>query len=158
MKKTIILLLVGILITSCKILSTSDKTFQVVSKNQNYNENISFEIDKIVEGKSIAIGGGSIQPNRGNKLVFVFLTLKNNTNKKQELSFENFNLLNKKTKTKHKVEWAMKTGLINLTGKIDTYLKKNEKMKRKLVFIFPEQDRGKFLMVNNRMIEIEYSK
>jgi hypothetical protein len=66
--------------------------------------------------------------------------------------------LNKNTKTKHKVEWAMKTGLINLAGKIDTYLKKDEKMKRKLVFIFPEDDRGKFLMVNNEMIEIEYSK
>ena len=47
----------------------------------------------------------------------------------------------------------MKTGLINLAGKIDTYLKKDEKMKRKLVFIFPEDDRGKFLMVNNEMIE-----
>lgn len=151
MKKILLLSLIGILATSCYT------TYPVIPKSQNYTESISFTIDKIVEGKSVATGNGSWHPSRGNKFVFVFLTLKNSLEEKQELDFDNFILLNPRTKTKHKAEWAMVTGPINIWGKIDSQIGKGDEKKRKLVFIFPEEDKAEMLMVNDKIINIEYA-
>jgi hypothetical protein len=152
MKKILLLSLIGILATSCYTF------YQVIPKTYSYTESISFTIDKIEEGKSVATGNGQWRASRGNKFVFVFLTLKNNLEEKQELDFDNFNLLNPRTKTKHKAEWAMVTGPINMWGKIDSYIRKGDEKKRKLVFIYPDEDKAKILMVNDEIIEIEYSK
>jgi hypothetical protein len=152
MKKILLLSLIAILATSCYTV------YKVVPKTHNYTDSISFKIDKIEEGKSVATGNGSYNASRGNKFVFVFLTLKNDLNKKQDLNFDNFILLNSRTKTKHKAEWVMVTGPINMWGRIDSYIRKGDEKKRKLVFIFPDQDKPKLLMVNDKMIEIEYSE
>lgn len=152
MKKILLLLLVALLATSCYTVYT------VIPKTHNYSESISFTIDKIEEGKTVATGNGSYSPSRGNKFVFVFLTLKNNIEEKQKLDFDHFLLLNPKTKTKHKAEWSMVPGPINLWGKIDSYIRKGDEKRRKLVFIFPEKDKAQMLMVNDKIIEIEYSK
>ena len=152
MKKILSLFLIGILFTSCYTVYT------VVPKSYNYTESINFTIDKIEEGKSVATGNGSWNVSRGNKFVFVFLTLKNNLDKKQELNFDNFILLNPRTRTKHKAEWAMVSGPINMWGKIDSYIRKGNEKKRKLVFVYPEEDKAKMLMVNDEIIEIEYTK
>ena len=152
MKKILLLSLIGFLATSCYTV------YKVVPKNHNYSESISFTIDKIEEGKSVSTGNGSYNASRGNKFVFVFLTLKNNLEEKQELDFDNFLLLNPKTKTKHKAEWSMVPGPINMWGKIDSYIRKGDEKKRKLVFIFPEEDKAQMLMVNGEIIEIEYAK
>lgn len=152
MKKILLLSLIAILATSCYTV------YKVVPKTHNYTDSISFKIDKIEEGKSVATGNGSYNASRGNKFVFVFLTLKNDLNKKQDLNFDNFILLNSRTKTKQKAEWVMVTGPINMWGRIDSYIRKGDEKKRKLVFIFPDQDKPKLLMVNDKMIEIEYSE
>ena len=153
MKKVLLLVLFGLLVTSCYTV------YPVISKTYNYSESISFTIDKVEEGNSIATGnGGAIYVNRGNKFVFVFLTLKNHSEKKQALDFDNFLLLNPKNKTKHKAEWTMLPGPINIWGKINSYIRKKDKKRRKLVFIFPEEDKAKLLMVNDKIIEIEYAK
>lgn len=150
MKKTLLLLFIGILFNSCYTVH------QVVPETYNYTESINFTIDKIEEGRTVATGNGSWNASRGNKFVFVFLTLKNSRNVKQALDFDNFILLNPRTKTKHKAEWAMVVGPINMWGKIDSYIKKGDEKKRKLVFIYPENDKAKLLMVNDKIIEIEY--
>ncbi|WP_396603335.1 DUF4352 domain-containing protein [Algibacter sp. R77976] len=152
MKKILLLSLIGILATSCY------SVYQVIPKTYNYTESISYTIDKIEEGKTVATGNGHWSASRGNKFVFVFLTLKNNLDEKQELNFDNFNLLNPRTKTKHKAEWAMVTGPINMWGKIDSYIRKGDEKKRKLVFIYPDEDKAKILMVNDEIIEIAYNK
>lgn len=152
MKKILLLLLIGILATSCYTV------YQVVPKTYDYTESINFTIDKIEEGKSVATGNGSWNASRGNKFVFIFLTLKNELDEKQELDFDNFILLNPRTKTKHKAEWSMVVGPINMWGKIDSYIRKGDEKKRKLVFIYPEEDKAKMLMVNDKVIEIEYAK
>ncbi|WP_271394168.1 DUF4352 domain-containing protein [Aequorivita sinensis] len=152
MKKILLLSLIGLLATSCYTV------YQVIPKTHSYSESISFTIDKIEEGKSVATGNGSYNASRGNKFVFVFLTLKNNLDEKQELDFDNFLLLNPKTKTKHKAEWSMVPGPINMWGKIDSYIRKGDEKRRKLVFIFPDEDKAKMLMVNDQIIEIEYTK
>lgn len=151
-KKISLLFLMGVLTTSCYTV------YQVVPKSYNYTESILFRIDKIEEGKSIATGNGSWNASRGNKFVFVYLTLRNDSNQRQELDFDDFILLNPRTQTKHKAEWAMVTGPINMWGKIDSYIGKGDEKKRKLVFIYPEEDKAKILMVNDKIIEIEYSK
>lgn len=123
MKKISLLFLIGVLATSCYTV------YQVVPKTYNYPESINFKIDKIEEGKSVATGDGYWKPSRGNKFVFVFLTLKNNLNQKQELDFDTFILLNPRTKTKHKAEWSMVVGPINIWGKIDSYIREGGKKK-----------------------------
>jgi len=152
MKKFLLLSLIGILASSCYTV------YQVIPRTYSYTESISFTIDKIEEGNSVATGNGHWNASRGNKFVFVFLTLKNNLDEKQELNFDNFNLLNTRTKTKHKAEWAMVTGPINMWGKIDSYIRKGDEKKRKLVFIYPNEDKAQMLMVNDEIIKIEYSK
>ncbi len=152
MKKILLLSLIALLSTSCYT------AYQVIPKNYQYSESISFTIDKIEEGKSVATGNGSYHASRGNKFVFVFLTFKNNLDEKQELNFDNFLLLNPKTKTKHKAEWSMVTGPFNVWGKIDSYIRKGDEKSRKLVFIFPDEDKANLLMVKDEIIEIEYAK
>jgi hypothetical protein len=152
MNLTLILFLIGILATSCYTV------YQVVPKTYNYTESINFTIDKIEEGKNISTGNGSWYAGRGNKFVFVYLTLKNNLDQKQELDFDNFILLNPRTQIKHKAEWAMVTGPVNMWGKVDSYIGKGDEKKRKLVFIYPEEDKAKILIVNDKIIEIEYNK
>lgn len=90
--------------------------------------------------------------------MFVYLTLKNELDEKQELDFDHFVLLNPRTKTKHIAEWSMAVGPINVWGKIDSYIRKGDEKKRKLVFIYPEEDKAKMLMVKDKIIEIEYAK
>jgi hypothetical protein len=152
MKKILLLSLIGILVNSCYTV------YQVIPKTHNYTESISYTIDKVEEGKSVATGNGHWNASRGNKFVFVFLTLKNSLDEKQELDFDNFNLLNTRTKTKHKAEWAMVVGPVNMWGKIDSYIRKGDEKKRKLVFIFPDEDKAELLMVNDEIIKIEYAK
>lgn len=152
MKRVLLLFLIGTLATSCYTV------YQVIPKTYDYTESINFTIDKIEEGKSVATGNGSWNASRGNKFVFVFLTLRNKLDEKQELDFDNFILLNPRTKTKHKAEWSMVVGPINMWGKIDSYIRKGDEKKRKLVFIYPEEDKAKMLMVNDEIIEIEYTK
>ncbi len=140
------------------MLTTSCYTVhKVIPRTYDYTESIDFTIDKIEEGKSVATGNGSYNVTRGNKFVFVFLTLKNKLDEKQDLDFDDFILLNPRTKTKHKAEWAMVTGPINMWGKIDSHIRKGDEKKRKLVFIFPESDKATMLMVKDKLIEIEYA-
>lgn len=52
----------------------------------------------------------------------------------------------------------MVVGPINIFGKIDSYILKGDKKKRKLVYVFPEDEKANLLMVNDKIIEIEYVK
>ena len=52
----------------------------------------------------------------------------------------------------------MVVGPINMWGKIDSYIRKGDEKKRKLVFIYPEEDKASILMVNDKIIEIEYTE
>lgn len=152
MKKAITFFIFGIFFSSCYTV------YQVMPNSYHYSESISFTIDKIEEGKSISTGNGAWHASRGNKFIFVFLTLKNSMEQKQELDFDNFLLLNERTETKHKVEWSMMPGPINMWGRIDSRIGKGDEKQRKLVFIFPEEDKAKMLMVIDEIIEIEYAK
>ena len=152
MKKILLLLFVTIIATSCNTV------YKVIPKTHDYSDSITFTIDKVEEGNSISTGNGFYNASRGNKFVFVFLTLNNKLDEKQKLDFDNFVLLNPRTRTKHKAEWSMVVGPINMWGRIDSYIRKGDEKKRKLVFIFPEEDKAKMLMVNDEIIEIEYTK
>ncbi len=151
MKKILFLSLITLLVTSCYT------SYQVIPKTYSYSESIRFTIDKIEEGESISTSNGSYNASRGYKFVFVFLTLNNSLDEKQELNFDNFVLLNPRTKTKHKVEWSMVIGPINMWGNVDSYIQKGAEKKRKLVFLFPKEDKAEMLMVNDQIIKIEYA-
>lgn len=151
-KYAALLLLLGLLTTSCYTV------YHVEPQTYNYSKSIKFKIDKIEEGTRIATGNGHYYTNRGNKFVFVYLTLKNDLDQKQQLNFDNFLLINPKTRTKHKVEWAMMTGIINIWGNVDSEIGKGDEKKRKLVFIYPSEEKAGWLMVNDSIIDIEYTQ
>lgn len=151
-KKVLFLALIAILATSCYTV------YKVMPQKYNYTENIVFKIEKIEEGVSIATGDFAKTPPRGHKFVFIQMTFKNKTNKKLDLNFDNFALLNPKTKTKHKVELVMVIAPVNVFGRIDSYIGKNAEKQRKLVFAFPENDKAKILMVNDEVVEIKYAQ
>ncbi|MFD0975548.1 DUF4352 domain-containing protein [Salinimicrobium gaetbulicola] len=150
MKKLLLLLLIAVSFTSCYT------TYEVIPQKHNYSNSINYTIDKVEEGKSVAYGNGSYNASRGNKFVFVYLTFKNELEQKQDLDFDEFILLNPKTKTKHKAEWSMVVGPINLWGNIDSYIRSGDTKKRKLVFIYPEDDKAEYLLVKDEIVEIKY--
>lgn len=142
----------------CMLASSCYTTYKVIPKTYDYTENVSFTIDKVEEGKSIALGNGSYNASRGSKFVFVFITLINSADQKQDLNFDDFNLVNKQTNTKYKPEWSMVTGPVNMFGNIDSHIAKGDKKRRKLVYIFPESDKATTLLVGEKLIEIEYAQ
>ncbi|NQX82402.1 MAG: DUF4352 domain-containing protein [Flavobacteriaceae bacterium] len=149
--RTIALLILILVLNSCRTI------YQVVEKDYGYNKSIEFTIDKIEDTKAIATGGGAYHPSSGSKFVIVYLTIKNNLNQKQDLNFDDFTLLEMENKIKHKVEWVMVPGIVNIWSKKNSYISKNGTKKRKIIFIFPENNKAKFMMVNGNIIEIKYS-
>lgn len=150
MKKNLLLFLLALSVTSCYT------AYEVIPQKHTYSNTINYTIDKIEEGQTVAYGNGSYNASRGNKFVFVYLTFKNELDQKQDLDFDDFLLLNPKTKTKHKAEWAMVVGPINIWGNIDSYINSGDTKRRKLVFIFPEEDKAEYLMVKEDIVEIQY--
>lgn len=130
-----------------------------VTENQNnITEHLTLKIDQIEEGSSIGTGGGSYMAGKGQKFVFVFVTIKNNSEQTQKLDFENFYLLDTVGKTKRKVESVMMTSAINLWGATDSSVKANDKKSRKIVFTFPKEQIPSLLLINDNVISIPYSK
>ncbi len=149
---------VFIIVVFSIFLSSCYSVYQVKSNLYNYSDSITFSINKVEEGQVISTGSGSYHASRGYKFVFIYMTFENLIEEKQELNFDNIELLNPKDKTKYKVEWSMVTGPINIWGKVDSYIRKGDKKTRKLVFTFPKEEKAKYLKVNSNLVEIDYSK
>lgn len=130
--------------------------FQTVPTRYNYSNSVSFTIDKVEEGHTIAVGNGSYNSKRGSKFVFVYMTFTNASQEKQDLNFHEFYLLNPRNKTKYGVEWAMMLGPVNVFANLNSNIAKDDKKKRKLVFIFPEEDKAQKLMVKDSIVGIHY--
>lgn len=127
----------------------------IKAQNHKYSENVSFKIERIRENSSLATGHQSwVSPSRGYKFVLITLALKNLNDKLESIDFDQFHLINPKTKTKHKVEFVRTTGLIPFPAKILFNLKKNKQKKRDLIFIFPKQDEPEFILFNDELISI----
>lgn len=150
---------VALLATTCLLLF-SCYVSKPVSDNQNVlNEHLTFKINLVEEGKSIAQGRNSfISPEKGDKFVFVHLTTQNSSDQTQKLNFNDFYLLDTLHKTKRKLDFVMLTSAVNLWGDSDSSVKGNSKKSRKLVFSFPKNQNPSVLFVNNKMISIPYSK
>jgi hypothetical protein len=145
------------LITVALLFSGCYTSLGVISHTYNYNSNINFTIEKVEEGKSISTGNGYYYTNAGFKYVFVYISFKNNSDEKQKLDFGNFYLLEPKSHTKYKVEFAMFEGAINMFGRVASQIQKNDTKNRKLVFTFPENDRAEMLSVNDEIYNIQYA-
>ncbi len=150
MKKKILSLIILLFMTSCYT------TYKVITERYNFNEKINFTIDKVVEDKQVYDGNGYWKPKSGYKFITLFITLNNETNEKQPLNFNDFYLINLNNKEKYKVEMVMLTGPINIKGKIESTIEKNDTKKRRVIFTFPENEKAKFVLANNNIIEIKY--
>jgi len=60
-------------------------------------------------------------------------------------------------KVKYKVEFSMVAGPVNIWGKVDSYINSNSIKSRKIVFVFPKEIKPEFLLVNNKIVPIEYT-
>ena len=66
-------------------------------------------------------------------------------------------MLNPRNRTKYGVEWAMMLGPVNVFANLNSNIAKDDKKKRKLVFIFPEEDKAQMLMVKDSIVGIHYT-
>jgi hypothetical protein len=132
-------------------------TFEVVSQNYNYDNDITFTVDKVQEGNNISTGNGYYYAKNGSKFVFLYISLKNNSDTKKKLDFDNFYLLEPKSHTKYKVELAMLETVVNMFGNVNSEIQKNDTKKRKLVFTFPKGEKAEMLSVNDVIYHIHYS-
>ena len=130
-------------------------SYPIFSQNYKYADNITFKIDKIKEFSSLAVGDQSwIYPSRGNKFVVINIAIQNKTDTTQIIDLDNFILLNFKDKTKHKLEQVRTTGMVNFPAKIDLKIDKSKTKKRRLVYIYPENDVPKSIMVFDKIIDL----
>ncbi|NOS56784.1 MAG: DUF4352 domain-containing protein [Cyclobacteriaceae bacterium] len=150
MKTSISFFAILIVATSCY------STFQTNKTLRDYDEKITFKIDQVQEGGQISTGNSSIRPSRGYKFVFVFFTFTNNTSSKLDLNFDNILLVDIENKIKYKPEFSMRTGPVNLMGRIDSFILANDSKSRKLVFLFPKDRKAEYLIVNDKLIQIDY--
>jgi len=152
LKATLLLSLVILM-----LFSGCYSSYEIASQNYKYDNSISFTIDKVKEGYSISTGSGHYYPKRGNKFVFLFVTLKNSANESQKLDFGNFYLLEPKSHTKYKAELVMLESVVNLFGQVDSEIQKNDTKKRKLVFSFPDNEKAEMFSVNDVIYNIKYA-
>lgn len=149
----------NIALTFCFLLSSCYVTKTVLDNQNQLTDNLVFEINLIEEGNSISQGGNSFsRPKKGDKFVFIHLTVQNNSDKTEKLDFNNFYLLDTVNKTKRKLESVMLTTAVNLWGSSDSSIKGNSKKSRKLVFTFPKEQVPSLMLVNDNAISIPYSK
>ena len=154
--KALLILLLGNLLASCSTV------YKVIPVNHAYSDSINFIVDRVKEDKKIDVASFRVEHrgiwslNQGYKFISIYMTFENKLNKKQNLNFDTFYLLNPKTKTKHKVELAMITEILRFDAKINSSIEKNDAKQRRLVFIFPEKEKAQYLLVNEKVIEIKY--
>lgn len=127
--------------------------FTQTGTDHDYNEAISFTIDKIEEGKVIMAGGGNVNAKKGMKFVFVYMTFTNKTADQQDVDFNRFSLAD--GKVKYKLEKVMLTGAINQFRETEATLESKDALRRKLVFAAPSRLKPQNLFVNGKMIPLE---
>lgn len=149
---------IALLAALCLFFSSCYVMKPVADNQNNITEHLTLKIDKIEEGSSIGTGGGSYAAGKGEKFVFVSVTIKNGSQQSQNLDFENFYLLDTIGKTKRKIESVMMTSSVNMWGKSNISLKTNDKKSRKIVFTFPKEQIPTLLLINDKVISIPYSK
>jgi hypothetical protein len=132
-------------------------TYAVISQEYKFDNDVTFTIDKVQEGNNISTGNGSYYAKRGFKFVFLYATIKNNSNEKKKLDFGNIYLLEPKSKTRYKVEFAMMETAINMFGRVDAEIQKNDTKRRKLVFTYPKDEKAAMFSVNDVIYNISYS-
>ena len=148
--KFFILLIVVSALSSCMV------TRHVVSQTYAYDDDISFNIQRIEELNSIATGSGQYSPSKGNMFVAMYVTLKNASGEKKELNFNNFYLLDEATHTKYKLEFSMLQTAVNIWAKTDSKIDAHDTKKRRLVFVYPKKHLATLFMANEHIYPIEY--
>lgn len=142
----------------CLFFSSCYVMRHVTENKNNITAHLILKIDKIEEGSSIGTGGGGYIPGKDQKFIFVYVTIKNNSDENQELNFENFYLLDTISKTKIKLGSVMMTSAVNVWGATDSSIKANKAKSRKMVFTFPKKQIASYLFFNDKAISIPYAK
>src|ERR1041385_4989122 len=93
------------------ILYSCQSAHPTGSSSHDYNEAVSFTIDKVEESKVIITGGRNVNAKKGMKFVFVYMTFTNKSAEQQEVDFNQFSLAD--IKMKYKLEKVMLAGAIN---------------------------------------------
>ncbi|MGZ3750499.1 MAG: DUF4352 domain-containing protein [Mucilaginibacter sp.] len=148
---------ITLLLATAFLLSGCYTTYNVVSKNYNYDDDIAFTIDKVQEGSNISTGNGSYYAKRGFKFIFLFATFKNASNEEKKLDFSTFYLLEPKSHTRYKVDFAMMESVINIFGSLNSKIQKNDTKSRRLVFSFPKDEKAEMLEVNGKVYNLSYA-
>lgn len=150
MKNLHLFAFIGLLLISCY------STFRTNQTIDNFDDNITLKINKVMEGYSLATANGHWSPKRGYKFVILFITFENKTSDRKTMNFENIFLFDMANKTKYKLESIMLKGPINIYDDTDASIGPNKSKERKLVFSYPEDMKPEYFLVNNRAIKIEY--
>lgn len=153
MKKLLLLLVVSLILVSCYSIT------QVSSKTYNYTNAVDFSILKVEESKTILDkpkSYGKWQANYDDKFVLINVIFRNNSEIEQKLNFEDLLLYNYKTDTQYSAEWFLISGLLSKSSEIK--IKGGSQIVKTLVYMFPENEKPRYLKFNKQIIEIIYKK
>jgi len=152
MKKIFSFLILLIVLISCY------SAIKVTSKEYNYSKNIDFIITKIEEKQSISDSprtNATYQSNINDKFVLINMTFINSSKKPQEFNFKNFYLFDQKTNTQYRAGWTLTSSVLIKNRDINHLIKAKRNINRTLVFMFPKNEKARYLKVNNQLIEIK---
>jgi hypothetical protein len=136
--------------TSC------NTTYQLASKTETYDNSVDFTIEKVVEGKSIAIGNGSRNATKGYKFVMLTTLFKNNSLEKRHVDLTDFYLLEPKKHVKYILSFAMIESFVNMGANTDFDISKNDTKRRRLIFVYPEKEKAMLMSVKDSTFTITY--
>ncbi len=134
-------------------LNACQSAYPTGNSVRDYDEVISFTVDKIEESKVIVTGGSNLDAKKGMKFVFVYMTFINKSSEQQEVDFNRFSLID--IKVKYKLEKVMRPGAINQFDETYSTIESKGNLRRKLVFSAPQRLKPQNLFLNGKMIPVK---
>ena len=98
----------------------------------------------------------AFKPKKGYTLVFLTCTFKNKSTTEHDLYLSRLYLLDPKSRTKYKVEFALAVAVINIDKSIDSKIKAGEVLRRELVFVFPRKQSPELFSIDDHIYDITY--
>lgn len=131
-----------------------------LSKNIfKYNEEVSIDLIKAQGHDARSTwGGGFFHPPKGHTFVSVTMSLNNISSKEQIVDLTKIVLLNIATRTKYPVAKIYQSAPVPISARENLKLLAGEKIKRVLMFTFPEETTPDAIEVNGQAYPIAYTE
>lgn len=139
------------------ITNAHAQTFYVTAQTYRYDSDISFTISQVKQLRKVQTGSLYFIPDKGYRVVQLYITITNNSKDTKTIDFESFYLLDSVNRTRYIAKYSMGEGLVGTIGRMQPTINKGETKERKLVFAFPEGKKPELFIANDIFYHLSYT-